>query len=265
VTFQSSDRLTVAYGLAVAATMTATSIAFYAVAVRVLRWRRVAAGALVSVFLVLDLTFLAAALPKFLEGAWFPLTLGTIFAAVAITWLGGRRRVARSLAAQQQPVEEFLRARRPARGEPEGTMVLLTGDPGGVPFVHHHRWVSARLDEETVVLMTLVRAARPFVPDGERVRVERPGPRFVRLSAAFGYMEQPRIGPILRSCKLAALDFDRDDTSFVYAAPKIVPAGGMPRWQRGLFDLLMRLAQPLPDELEIRPERRVALGVEVDL
>jgi len=46
VTFRSSDRLASAYGLAVSATMLATSIAYYAVITRVKRWRPIAAMAI---------------------------------------------------------------------------------------------------------------------------------------------------------------------------------------------------------------------------
>jgi K+ transporter len=87
----------------------------------------------------------------------------------------------------------------------------------------------------------------------------------VRVIARFGYMEAPEIGPILRSCEAFGLNLDRDDTSFFYANPKIEPApsGGMPGWRRELFAALQRNARPLPDDLHIRAERRVELGVTV--
>jgi K+ transporter len=58
---------------------------------------------------------------------------------------------------------------------------------------------------------------------------------------------------------------DTDATSFFYADPKLTRAREhpLPAWQRGFFALLARNARPLPDDLGIRPERRVELGVEV--
>jgi len=101
--------------------------------------------------------------------------------------------------------------------------------------------------------------------DVDRVTVERFSLRLVRVIARFGYMESPRIDPILKSCDAFGLDLDRDDTSFFYADPKIEPAekNGWPSWRRELFALLQRNARPLPDDLHIRAERRIELGVTV--
>ncbi|HEV2738488.1 MAG TPA: hypothetical protein VGU66_07915, partial [Candidatus Elarobacter sp.] len=87
----------------------------------------------------------------------------------------------------------------------------------------------------------------------------------VRVIARFGYMEAPEIAPVLRACEAFGLHLDRDDTSFFYADPKIEAAlrGGMPGWRRELFSALLRNARPLPDDLHIRAERRVELGVTV--
>src|SRR5581483_6967716 len=58
--FRSSDALASAYGIAVTGTMSVTSVLFYAVARRRLGWPRWRAGALVAVFLLVDLSFLLA-------------------------------------------------------------------------------------------------------------------------------------------------------------------------------------------------------------
>jgi len=41
------------------------------------------------------------------------------------------------------------------------------------------------------------------------------------------------------------------------------PQGALPAWQRRYFEVLLRNSRPLPDDLGIRPEWRVELGVEV--
>jgi K+ transporter len=79
-------------------------------------------------------------------------------------------------------------------------------------------------------------------------------------------MEAPRIDPILRACDAFGLQLDRDDTSFFYADPKIEAAEhGMPDWRRQLFAALQRNARPLPDDLRIKAERRIELGVTVSI
>jgi KUP system potassium uptake protein len=264
--FRSSDRLAAAYGLAVACTMAATDIAFFVVATRVYKWRKRWVAPLVGLFLTVDGIFILAGLPKFFDGAWIPLAISALVVAIAITWLEGRRGVAKVLTEQQVPVEEFLASYPALKQPPEGTMVLLTGDPNGVPFVRHHRWIVPRLDHERIALLTIVSAGRPYVDERERVTINRPCDRFARISASFGYMEQPRIKPILEACKRHDFDIDGDTTTFIYADPIILrKVNGLPRWQRRLFGFLHRLSKPLAEELRIKPERRIELGLEVDV
>jgi KUP system potassium uptake protein len=266
--FRSSENLAAAYGLAVSTTMLATSIAFYNVITEVLKWRRVVAVPLVASFLLVDGSFFLAGLAKIPQGAWVPLLISFVLVVTSLTWLQGRRCVAKALSELQMPLDDYLREARPSGGEVKGTMILLTGDQHGVPFVAgKHAWIRARADEERVVLLTLVRAARPYVDETQRVTIERKSDRLLLVTAQFGYMERPRIAPILAACGVKGLKLDSDDTSFFYADPKLTRAEHhpLPDWQRHYFQILARNARPLPDDLGIRPERRVELGVEVSV
>jgi KUP system potassium uptake protein len=266
LTFRTSDHLAAAYGLAVSATMLATSIAFYAVVTKVLKWKRAVAVPLVTSFILVDGAFFLAGLQKIPEGAWVPLVIAVVFVVTSLTWLEGRRGVAEALLGLQMPFEQYMREARPTVGEASGTMILLTGDQHGVPFVGgNHQWIRARANEERVVLLTLVRAARPYVSDAERVTIKRVSARLALVTAQFGYMEPPSIDPVLHACGAKGLHLDSAETSFFSADPKLVraPQGALPAWQRRYFEVLLRNSRPLPDDLGIRPEWRVELGVEV--
>jgi KUP system potassium uptake protein len=266
VTFRSSDNLAAAYGLAVSATMLATSIAFYAVVTNVLHWKRIVAVPLVTSFVLVDGTFFLAGLPKIPQGAWIPLVVSAFFVLTALTWLEGRRCLTKALLQLQMPLEQYIRESRPSASDAAGTMVFLTGDQHGVPFVGgKHHWIRARADEERTVLLTLVRAARPYVEEHERAKIERISDRLFLVTANFGYMEPPRIQAVISACGAEGLHLDSDTTSFFYADPKLVRATGkaLPAWQRGYFAFLARNSRPLPDDLGIAAERRVELGVEV--
>lgn len=265
ITFQSSARLAAMFGLAVSMTMLATDIVFYIVATRVLKWPRYAVIPLVALFGALDATFVAAGLPKFLDGAWVPLAIAAVFTTVGVTWLTGRRALAHALAAEQEPLRQFLAEYPPLEKPPRGTVVILTGDPTGVPFVNNHRWLAELVTDEIIVLMTVSPVPRPYVEEEDRVQFDFASNRFVRIKASFGYMERPRITPILNACQAATLDLDNDNTSFIYAGPAIVakPSGGLPYLQRRLFEVLMRLSRTLAEDLEVKASRRVELGVEV--
>jgi KUP system potassium uptake protein len=248
--------------------MLATSIAFLDVVLEVKHWAKRVAIPLACLFFVVDGLFFGTSLPKIFEGAWVPLAIAAVIVVTALTWLEGRRCVAKGLLATQMPLERYIAEAKPVAGDPHGTMVFLTGDQHGVPFIGGtHQWVRKRADEEQVVLLTLIREAAPYVADSERVYVDRRSPRLVLVNAKFGYMERPEITRIMSACNACGLDLDTDDTSFFYADPKLSRADvdPLPGWQREYFRILARNARPLPDDLEIRAERRVELGVSVAL
>ena len=264
--FGSSQRLASVYGVAITFTMLCTSLTYFVVVSRVLHWNRIVSFALVTLFVLVDGSLMIASLPKILAGGWIPLGISATLVLTSLTWLEGRRALARVLAEQQTPLEEVLEKLPLGVGE-HGTMVFLTPDPRGVPFLARHRWIRDRAQEERIVVLNIARAATPYLEHEQRVTVERLSLRLVRVIARFGYMEAPRIDPILRACDAFGLQLDRDDTSFFYADPKIEAARkhGMPGWRRELFTALLRNARPLPDDLRIKAERRVELGVTVPI
>jgi KUP system potassium uptake protein len=265
VTFRGSDRLAAMFGLAVSSTMLATDILFYVVATRALHWNRWVALGLALSFALVDATFVAAGLPKFLDGAWVPLLIAATITLIAITWLMGRRAVAQELHVHQEPLEKYL-AEHPEPTQPlRGTVVLLSGDATAIPFIDAHRWLERFLPRERLVLLKVTFVPRPYVGEQERVTIDRVATNLVRVEARFGYMEAPRIAPILRACGAADLDIDRDTTTFVYRSPVIVgkKPGGLAPWQRKLFDVMQRLSRTLASELGIYANRQIAVGVEV--
>jgi len=233
----------------------------------VLHGIRTLSGPPLAAFVVLRAGVILASLPKFLEGGWIPVSISAVIVVISLTWLEGRRCLAKALAEQQTPIETVLE-KLPAGVGQEGTMVFLTPDPSGVPFLARHRWVRERAQEERIVVLNIARSQRPYLTtDEERVTIERLSLRLVRIIARFGYMEAPRIDPIMRSCDALGLQLDRDDTSFFYADPKIeaAPAHGMPGWRRELYATMQRNSRPLPDDLRIKAERRIELGVTVEI
>jgi KUP system potassium uptake protein len=265
VTFRSSDRLAAAYGLAVSVTMMATSIAFYLVVSRKFGWSQPRALVTLAGFLVLDGSFVLACLPKFLDGGYVPVAICAALTCMALTWLEGRRCVARSVREQIEPISQFLNETVDQPLEhASGTMVFLSGDPDGIPFMANHRWLRARAHHERIVVLTLARSQGPYADVGQRVKIERLSDRLVRVLAHFGYMEAPRLAVVIAACETLGLKLDDPETSFFYADAKLIgKPGGMPAPQRWLFGLLTRNSRPLPDDLQIPADRRVELGLEV--
>jgi KUP system potassium uptake protein len=246
--------------------MLCTTITYFVVATKVFGWKKRFVLPAISLFVVIDTLFVLSGLPKFIDGAWVPVVISAVIAAMSFTWLRGRRALARALAEDQLPIGEFLAQ----HVRPEQTVaraVLLTHDPQGIPFVRSHAWVDSFLADKTIVLLNLLPAARPYVEQSRRVTIERLSPALYVIEASFGYMETPKLSRIFTACEHADFSLQDVETTFFYSAPAIVKrsSGGMRAMQRALFIWLARTSRSIVDDLEIPPVQRAALGVEVAL
>ena len=116
--------------------MTITSIAYFVVVRRTERWPLWRALAVVAAFLIVDLAFLGANLPKLASGGTVPLTIGLVVFALMTIWWAGRRQLGHKLVEAAFPFEALAAdlATNPPHRVP-GTGVFLTANPEGVPPV----------------------------------------------------------------------------------------------------------------------------------
>lgn len=263
LSFRSSSALGGAYGLAVTITMITTTLAF-AQLIRVKwRWPAIAWVPLIALFLMWDVPFLTGNLVKVFSGGWVPLVLALMLFTLFITWNRGRRRLMKALFAHTMPVKQFLaEAQDPIHVG--GTAVFLTPDAQGIPFVLRHQWLRSHILYDTVVLLTIVNAPRPFVSPNDRIDAEKLAPRLLRVKAAYGFMQEAKMPDILWHLRRRCPDVNFEHPTYYLASPKIIARegeGALPAWQRSLFRLMSRLARPLTDSLELPPDAVVEFGV----
>ncbi|MDQ6930829.1 MAG: KUP/HAK/KT family potassium transporter [Candidatus Eremiobacteraeota bacterium] len=265
--FRSSDAFGGAYGLAVTVTMIVSSITFYQLLVRRWNWPLWQAVPLVALFLMWDIPFLAGNIPKILSGGWVPLVIAGVLFTLFVTWNRGRRRMMEGLAEHSMPVENFLEENREAT-QVGGTAVFMAPEPKGIPFIRQHHWLRNHVSHETVVLLTILSAARPYVHATKRLTIEDEAPRVWRVRASYGFMQSPGIKDILVHLKRERPEIDLSKVTYYLASPKFSNRTGpraLPVWQRALFRWMTRNARPLTDSLGLPPNNIVEFGVEVDL
>ncbi len=265
ITFRSSNALGGAYGLAVTITMLTTTLAFAQLLRKVWKWPAWQWVPLIAIFLCWDLPFLIGNASKVISGGWVPLAMALALFALFTTWNRGRRRMMESLSSQVMPVKQFLaEAREPT--VVSGTAFFLNPEPSGIPFVLQHEWMRSHIVFDTIVLLTIMHAGRPYVSSDRRVEIEQLAPRLMRVKAWYGFMEEPRIHHILQQLRKRRPNVDFSRPTYYLASPKISAAHtphGLPNWQRSLFRWMARNARPLTDSLGLPPNNVIEFGVEV--
>jgi KUP system potassium uptake protein len=268
VGFKTSGDLAAAYGIAVTGTMAITSILFFGVARGVWGWSRLSAGALVAGFLVIDLAFLGANLPKIGHGGWFPLAVGAGVFVVMTTWRRGRVELAQVFADGTLPTALFLDdLRQGSLHRVHGTAVFMTSSADGIPPVLLHHVKHNKMLHEQVVLLSISTDQVPTVPIGQNFEVEELGEGLYRVKARYGFMQSPHVPRLLARCLAFGLAIDLDDTSYYLGRETLLTSGGsrMPRWRKALFAFLSRNARPATQFFGLPPNRVVELGAQIQL
>jgi KUP system potassium uptake protein len=218
---------------------------------------------------MIDLTFFSASLLKVLQGGWFPLALGIVIFMLMRTWRQGREALGRELSRSTLPLAEFLPLL--LQDQPQripGTAVFLTANADITPHALMHNLNHNKVLHERVVFLTIEFADVPWIRADERVNCEPLSPGFFRLTARYGFMEQPNVVEVMQFAAAKDCVFDPMQTSYFMSRQKIVPvergASGMASWRDRLFALMARNASDITDYLNIPPNRVVELGTRIE-
>jgi KUP system potassium uptake protein len=265
VLFRSSNALGGAYGLAVTITMLTTTIAFAQLLRTRRRWPVYAWVPVIGLFLCWDVPFFTGNAVKVISGGWVPLLIAVSLFTLFVTWNRGRRRLMEILFANSMPIEQFLR--EGANAVPNGsTAFFISPDPNNIPFVLRHHWLREHIASDTVIILTIAYASRPFVHESRRLEIERVAPRLYRVKAVYGFMEEPKISDVLSGLRAERSELDLSHPTYYLASPKIARGEGgparLPAFQSNLYYWMTRIARPLTDSLGLPPDSIVEFGVE---
>ncbi len=266
--FRTSSALAAAYGIAVTLTMAITTLLAYVVARE--RWKVSPAIALpvTALFLAIDFAFFGANAVKVADGGWFPLILGGAIYTLMTTWKRGREILAERLRGSTLSVEELIQSfeQEPPLRVP-GVAIFMTGSPDGAPPALLHNLKHNKVLHEQTVLLTVVNEEVPFVHAEERVELSPLPNGLVRVSARYGFMEDPSIADILKRCREKGLAFSLMSTSFFLGRETLIPSKkpGMALWREALFAWMARNARSATAFFRIPPNRVVELGSQVEL
>jgi KUP system potassium uptake protein len=265
--FQSSTNLAAAYGIAATGTMTITTILFGLVARERLGWKLSTTVMAVSLFLIIDLSFLAANTFKIPHGGWFPLALGAGVFIVMTTWWRGRIELSEAMGGAMLPDELFLMDISESKlPRVPGTAVFMASATQGIPNVLMHHVKHNKVLHDQVILLSIVTERVPWVRGDRSIEVRELGHGFFRVVARVGFMQTPLVPKILASCQ-GKFAWNEADTTYYLGRQTLLVSGRskMAKWRKMLFSFLSRNARPPTAFFGLPPNRVVELGLQIEL
>ena len=268
--FGTSDALAGAYGIAVSLLMAITTLLAALVAIQ-WGYSPFIVIAVNGFFLVIDCIFFAANSTKLFEGGWFPLLLAGAVAFLMLTWRSGVKLVEGARGKLRQPEEDLIEtAVDKCHARLSGTAVFLASAPNGVPlaltqFVKHNHCLHQR-----VVLVTVLIAEAPRIPEADRAEVIEVIPGITRVILHYGFMQYPTIyqGLVL-ACKQDKLPgLDLTDITYYIGRETIIPSEDIPGmwlWRENVFAFLQRNAERSAAFFGVPTKQVVEFGTEIEI
>ncbi len=265
--FKSSSNLASAYGVAVNTSMIVDSILaliFFWNAKSLPRWFAIPALLLI---LVVELTFGMANALKIVHGGYMPVLMGATIILIMITWLKGRKLLARKLEKESIELEGLLQSlERRAPTRVAGAAVFMQTDNRYAPSALMHNLKHNRVLHDILVFISVETTDEPR-HDGDRVSVRQTSLGAWVVEARFGYMEQPDVPAALRACKDHGLEIDPRQASYFLGRRviRLSPRSAMPFWQQRIFIMLANQSARAIEFFRIPADRVVELGLQMSI
>jgi KUP system potassium uptake protein len=264
------------YGVAVTGTFILNTLLFLAVARSLWgtsKWKLTLMGAL---FLTVEIAFFSSNLAKIAHGAWLPLAVGLVIAAVMITWRKGAELVTRSRTRQEGDLREFLErlaAADPAVRRVPGTAIFLNLGQNTTPLALRASVEHGHAMHEKVLIVSVETLSVPHCGRSDRFVVARLGRglfRVFHVTERIGYQDDFDVPEALALCrKLGLLDrnFDLEHASYFVSRITITPteAPGMAQWRKQVFITMARNAANPIEHYGLPSDRTVIMGSQVAL
>jgi KUP system potassium uptake protein len=266
VSFGSSSNLAAAFGIAVALTMLLTSLLMFVAMRDVWGWSLLVSGVAAGLFVIVDLSFVAANMMKVLEGGWVPLAVGASLFFAMSTWRQGSIALAKKLERDTLPLQEFI-AGVHTKARVAGTAVYMTGRVDVVPVPLLHNLKHNKVLHQRIVLLRVMTERIPRVRPDNRIEVVHLGDNFHSVVAHYGFMQQPNVPRVLERCATQDLHFNMMDTSFFVGRVRIMAERksrfGAIRCKA--FEVMHRNALAATEFFRIPPNRVIELGGQVEI
>jgi KUP system potassium uptake protein len=267
-TFGSSSRLASAYGFSVAMGMLLTTILFYFVARRIWGWSYWKAILPVVLFALIESSYVAGSLSKFMDGAWFPLVVAIGLWIVMKTWTDGRAILFQAMQRGRLPVQFLIDEIQKDRIiRVPGAAVFMSASADGLPLALLHHLKHNKALHKQVILLTVRFEDTPYVQDETRHTVEQHCVEFYRVILRYGFSESPEVFEDLVQALEGHTKVKKNGITF-YQSREVLLTNGpgkMAKWRKKLFVTLSRLSRPATGYFDLPPRQVCELGIQLEV
>ena len=267
--FRKSDNLAAAYGIAVSATMLATSALLFIAMREIWGWSFIRAGGIAGVFIIIDTSFFAANFSKIASGGYVPLILAAFAYGIMRIWHRGANAVSARIHEEIIPIGEFMAdiSRRKIPRVP-GTAIFLTRTSQDIPPVMGWHLSHNRSLHQRVFVLRVETKSVPRIGDAKRLAITEVAPEFWRASARYGFMERPDIPALLRQAHEGGCGIDLSDITYYVGHETILSRDdgkGLPKWVTACFGFMQRNSVHLSDYLRLPADAVVEIGRQISI
>ena len=226
-----------------------------------------------ALFLTVEGVFFASNVIKIEHGAWVPLVVGAVIAAVMINWRRGQVIVTRNRTAKEGSLTEFLDglpAEEPPISRSPGVAVYLNPSKETTPLALRMEVENSKTFPKRALMVSADMVSIPHVDEYDRFTVEEIGDAFrvFHVTVRSGYHDPLDIPSSLRLCRKLGLlekNLDLEHASYFVSRIAIKPTDGPPmqRWRKNLFVVMARNAASPIDHFELPSDRTVIVGAQI--
>ena len=269
ISFETSDNLAAAYGVAVSTTMVITTLLAYVAMRNLWKWSFVAAGSLVLFFLVIDISFFSANIVKIPEGGWFPLAVAGIIYYFMTTWHKGKRMMNIQMNKAIDPLEKFLGYyQAKAKAIVDGTAIYLTRNPKGTPPAFFFNLKHNQVIHDKIIILSIKFSHVPHLSVIEHASIEKLDEHVTLILLHYGYMDETDIPEALTKLNNkggAAIDLENATYFLGRESIEITKFTGMNPLRELLFDFLGRNSTRLTKYFNLPSEKVFEIGSRIKL
>ncbi len=273
--FRSSAALAYAFGMAVIATISITTLLFFYLARTrwgIPKWVAVTGAGLL---LAVDLLFVSANLTKLVHGAWLPLLIGLTAFTIMITWQRGRQVVTAERDRSEGPLRAFvagLHRRDVPLARVTGTAIFLNRGKQTAPLALRANVEHNHVLHEQVIILSLQTLPVPRVPREQRIEVDdlgNIGDGITHVNVRHGYIETPDVPAVLRLLTPEQTEgrIDLDRASYFLSKIELArgPAPTMAGWQKRLFIATSHITADAAEYFGLPRDRTVIMGSRIEV